>query len=80
MTEGWFEQVFPGKVLAARGVPIDDRDGVYSVRVRLIIVWPVDEDAKLIGEDSYINGSMFDPANVRKLRRDEIPDTFFAHA
>jgi hypothetical protein len=80
VTEGWFSQIFPGRVLQSRGVDIDDPDAVYVLRVRLVILWPFDEDGKLVGEDSYLNGPMFKPENIRKLREDEIPDEFFASA
>jgi hypothetical protein len=73
VTEGWFDQLFPGRVLMSRGVDIDDPDAVYLLRVRLVILWPFDENAKLVGEDSYLNGHMFKPENIRKLRADEVP-------
>lgn len=78
VTEGWFDQVFPGHVLVSRGLDIDDPDAVYALRVRLLILWPFDADAKLVGEDSYLNGQMMDLANIRKLSGDEIPDQFYA--
>jgi hypothetical protein len=80
VTEGWFDQIFPGRVLQSRGVDLDDPDAVYLLRVRLLILWPFDENAKLVGEDSYLNGPMFKPENIRKLRADEIPEQFFASA
>ena len=80
VTEGFFDQIFPGHVLVSRGVEVDDPDAVYVVRVRLLILWPFDADAKLVGEDSYINGVMLAPENIRKLDADEIPEEFFAPA
>ncbi|MEZ4331094.1 MAG: nuclear transport factor 2 family protein [Myxococcota bacterium] len=77
VTEGWFEQLFPGKVLASRGARVDDEDAVYALRVRLLILWPFDADAKLVGEDSYMNGSMYAPENLRKLAPEEIPARFY---
>ena len=77
VTEGWFDQVFPGPVLAARGAAIDDADAVYALRMRLLLIWPFGPDGKLIGEDSYSNGSMYAPGNLRKLAPDEIPASFF---
>jgi len=76
VTEGWFEQLFPGKVLASRGAGIDDEDAVYALRVRMIILWPFDENAKLVGEDSYMNGAMYSPENIRKLAPEEVPARF----
>jgi hypothetical protein len=80
VTEGWFDQIFPGHVLVPRGLDIDDPDAVYAVRVRLLILWPFDADGKLVGEDSYVNGHMLAPGNVRKLAPEEIPDEFYAAA
>ncbi len=76
VTEGWFEQLFPGKVLVSRGAPVDDEDAVYALRVRMVILWPFDENARLVGEDSYMNGSMYAPENLRKLSPEEIPARF----
>lgn len=77
VTEGWFEQLFPGKVLASRGAEIDDEDAVYALRVRMVILWPFDENARLVGEDSYMNGSMYAPENLRKLRQEDVPARFY---
>ena len=77
VTEGWFDQVFPGRVLEGRGATIDDPDAVYVLRMRLLLLWPFDADGKLVGEDSYANGTMYAPENIRKLAADEIPAQFF---
>ena len=78
VTEGWFDQVFPGPVLAARGAAIDDPQAVYALRMHLLILWPFGPDGLLVGEDSYANGSMYAPANIRKLTAAEIPAEFYA--
>jgi hypothetical protein len=75
VTEGWFRQVCPGRVLRERGADIDDPDASYLVTMRLILLWPFDPQGRLIGEDSYSSGSMFDPRNIRKLRPDEVTAT-----
>lgn len=78
VTEGWFDQVFPGAVLASRGAAIDDRDAVYALRMHLLILWPFDAEGRLTGEDSYANGAMYDAAKIRKLAPEEIPPEFYA--
>ena len=78
VTEGWFDQIFPGHVLVSRGLDIDDAAAVYQLRVRLLILWPFDTDAKLVGEDSYLNGYMLSPDNIRKLSEAEVPAEFYA--
>lgn len=75
VTEGWFRQVYRGAVLEQRGVTGADPDELYLVTIRLLLLWPFDDQGRLIGEDSYAAGDMFDPANVRQLspaERDEI--------
>jgi hypothetical protein len=75
VTEGWFRQVYPGRVLRDRGAAIDDPEASYLVTMRLLLVWPFDTEGRLIGEDSYSSGSMFDPQNIRKLTPAEHPTT-----
>jgi len=77
VTEGWFDQVFPGSILRKRGAEIDDPDAIYAHRMRLVLVWPYDEAGKLLGEDSYANGVMYAKENIRKLSKDEIPSAFY---
>lgn len=77
VTEGWFDQVFPGTILRKRGVDVDDPEAAYIHRMRLLLLWPFDADAKLIGEDSYSNGRMFAPENIRKLSPEEVPPIYF---
>jgi hypothetical protein len=55
---------------------VDDEDAVYALRARMVILWPLDENAKLVGEDSCMNGRMYAPENVRKLSPDEVPARF----
>lgn len=76
VTEGWFKQLYRAGVLASRGVEVDDPDAVYEVTMRLVLFWPVDDDARFIGEDSYSAGSMFAPANIRRVAPEEIPEIF----
>jgi hypothetical protein len=77
VTEGWFDQLFPGRVLRKRGAAVDDPDAVYNHRMRLLLLWPFDADARLIGEDSYANGAMYLPENIRKLSPDEVPPVYY---
>jgi len=76
-TEGWFDQIFPGHVLRKRGAAIDDPAAVYAHRMRLLLIWPFDANARLLGEDSYANGAMYLPENIRKLSASEIPSVYY---
>ena len=77
VTEGFFDQIFPGTILRKRGVDVDDPEAAYLHRMRLILLWPFDQEAKLLGEDSYANGPMYAKENLRKLPADEIPPVYF---
>ncbi|MBY0401193.1 nuclear transport factor 2 family protein [Myxococcota bacterium] len=77
VTEGFFDQLFPGRILRKRGAVIDDPEAVYSHRMRLLLIWPFDTNARLIGEDSYANGAMYQAENIRKLSAAEIPAVYF---
>jgi hypothetical protein len=70
--EGVMRIIYPGRTLAAMGRTVDDPDGWYLYEDRMVTFWPYDENAKLIGEDSYTVGVGFD--RMRKLSVDEIPD------
>ena len=76
VTEGWFDQLFPGHVLRKRGAAIDDPGAVYAHRMRLLLLWPFDANARLVGEDSYANGPMYLAENLRKLPAGEIPPVY----
>jgi hypothetical protein len=78
VTEGWFRQVYPGSVLATRGVDVDDPDAAYLVTMRCLLIWPYDAEGRLVGEDSYADGAMFTPDRIRKLAPEEVPDAFLA--
>ena len=77
VTEGWFEQIFPGRVLVDRGAEVDDPDAAYQLTMRLVLIWPFDKDGKLVGEDSYSDGSMFRSERIRKLAPAELPESYF---
>jgi hypothetical protein len=70
--EGDLIMAFPGKVLAARGMDIDDPDSYYLYQSRSAIIWEFDEDGLVTAEDSYTTGNGFE--NMRKLDRGELPD------
>jgi hypothetical protein len=71
LTEGMMRIAYPGRVLRQMGRPVDDPDAFYLYESRMAIVWPMDEQARVIGEDSYVAGDGF--ARLRKLSPDELP-------
>lgn len=80
VTEGEFHQVYPGSVLLARGLEVDDPASPYALSMRLVLFWPYDEEGKLIGEDSYSDGLMFTPERLTKLRPEDLPDSYIGSA
>jgi hypothetical protein len=76
-TEGKYRQLYPGWALTSKGCAVDDTNAVYEVRAQLLILWPVDEEGKLTGEDAYGDGSMYDVNRVRKLTPEEVPEAFY---
>ena len=76
VTEGWFHQLYPGRVIESRGAVVDDVDAVYQLTMRVVLFWPFDADAKLTGEDSYSSGEMFAPDKIVKVSSDEVPEAF----
>ncbi|RVU28108.1 nuclear transport factor 2 family protein [Streptomyces antnestii] len=69
VTEGYLKQIYPGSYAAQLGLPVDDESADYLVVNRLLLLWPVDEDGLVQGEDSYSSG----PASITKLSLDELP-------
>lgn len=64
VTDGFLKQIYSGSYAARVGLPVDDESADYLVTYRQLILWPVDEDGRIIGEDSYRSG----PAEVKRLR------------
>jgi SnoaL-like protein len=76
ITEGKYRQLYPGWALVPKGCEVDDPNAVYEVRAQLLILWPVDAEGQLTGEDAYSDGPMYDASRVRRLDGGEVPDAF----
>ncbi|MQA13856.1 MAG: hypothetical protein GEV09_06660 [Pseudonocardiaceae bacterium] len=48
-----FGQFIAGKDAAAAGYEVDDPEATYMLSCPLAMIWPYDENAKLIGEEVY---------------------------
>lgn len=73
LTEGQAKIAYPGRVLAARGIEVDDPDAYYLYSCRMAIVWPVDaETGLLIGEESWTSGDGFAGIADRKITLDDV--------
>jgi SnoaL-like domain len=74
-TEGWMRIAWPGRVLQAMGRRpdiVDDPDALYLYEARSSIVWVIDDDGKVVSEDSYTDNAGFN--RLRKLSPHELPD------
>ncbi len=67
VTEGVMKIAYPGKLLRLLGRNVDDPDAFYLFQTRMCVVWPMDEEGLVIGEDSYTAGDGFLGIESRKL-------------
>ena len=74
LTEGVMRMAYPGRTLAARGIPIDEPDAYYLYEARMATLWPFDADGKVLGEDTYTGGNGFEGIEQRKLSESDILD------
>src|SRR5262245_17673003 len=72
VTEGLLKQIYPGVAAAAIGVPVDDESADYLVVFRQLLLWPIDEDGLVLGEDSYCPGVV----SVTKLSLEDLPEAY----
>ncbi|MFN8228029.1 MAG: nuclear transport factor 2 family protein [Mycobacterium sp.] len=74
VTEGWLKVLYPGAAAAGIGIPVPDPAGDYLVVFRQLILWPVDADGLIQGEDAYHSG----PVSVTALSHADLPDKYLA--
>jgi hypothetical protein len=72
VTEGLLKQIYPGAAAAAIGIPVDDESADYLVVFRQLLVWPIDENGLVLGEDSYCPGVI----SVTKLSAEDLPQAY----
>jgi hypothetical protein len=76
ISDGYSDHVFPGALLAARGLDADP-EAFYLTSFRICSVLPyvgAGTDVAMAGEDTYTVGSTDTMDSFRKLAPDEIPD------
>lgn len=74
VTEGWMTMLYPGRTLQAKGIDVPDPDGYYRYEDRMCVVWPIDADGKVVGEDSYSGGAGFIGIADRLVPVADLPD------
>ncbi len=67
LTEGVMRMAYPGRTLQRMGRQIDDPEAFYLYETRMAILWPMDENGLVLGEDSYTGGDGFEGIEGRKL-------------
>jgi hypothetical protein len=78
VTEGVMRMAYPGNVLRLMGHAVDDPEAFYLYETRMAIFWPMDEDGRVIGEDSYTGGDGFAGIAARKLAASDIGEAGLA--
>lgn len=58
-TEGLMRIAYPASVLALLGHTVADADAFYLYETRMAVVWPIDADGLIVGEDTYVGGDGF---------------------
>jgi hypothetical protein len=72
VTEGLMKIAYPGNLLRLMGHAVDDPEAFYLFQTPMCVVWPMDEDGKVIGEDTYTGGDGFVGIAERKLGPNDI--------
>jgi len=72
LTEGTMRMAYPGRTLQARGIDVDDPDALYLYETRMAVLWPMDGNGLVRGEDTYTSGDGFAGIAARKLRPGDI--------
>jgi hypothetical protein len=72
VTEGLLKQIYPGAEAQRIGIPVDDADADYLVVFRQLLLWPIDANGLIEGEDSYNPGVV----SVTQLSRDQLPQAY----
>ena len=77
VTEGNFKSLYWGRDAQKSGLPVDNPDAFYVMHKRMLIVWPYDEDANIVGEDSY--SAITRPDYLQKVDDSQVPAAFRAY-
>lgn len=72
VTEGTMRIAYPGAILLVLGHEVDDPAAYYLYETRMCVLWPMNENGLVIGEDSYVAGDGFAGIAERKLRPEDL--------
>jgi limonene-1,2-epoxide hydrolase len=68
VTEGTMRIAYPGALLGAMGIEVDDPDASYLYETQTVVLWPMDENGLARGEESYSSATSFEDVAARKVR------------
>ncbi|NUU24449.1 MAG: SnoaL-like domain-containing protein [Streptomycetaceae bacterium] len=74
LTDGTIRIAYPGATLAAMGIEVADpaADAFYLYEARMAIVWVIDDEGRIVGEESYTDRDGFAGIAERRLAPDDI--------
>ena len=72
VTEGLMKIAYPGNLLRLMGHEVDEPEASYLFQTRMCVLWPMDEESKVIAEDTYTGGDGFVGIAERKLGPNDI--------
>lgn len=73
VTEGVQKSLIYGRVLLAEGIEGVDADALYMQKARHCVVWPFDDQVRLIGETVYFGFSQpLEEVALQRVEEDEI--------
>ncbi|MFP6605870.1 MAG: nuclear transport factor 2 family protein [Myxococcota bacterium] len=78
LTEGVMRMAYPGSTLKLMGKDVDDPDAHYLYEARMAVLWPIDENGKILAEDTYTGGDGLEGIEGRKLSPADIGAASFA--
>ena len=73
VTEGVIRAYQPGRAAHAFGFDVPDLDATYLVSYRALILWPFDEEVRMLGEDGY---ATWDPSDFVRVRSEDLPPAY----
>ena len=77
VTEGTMRVAYPGGLLGAMGIEVDDVDASYLYETRTVVLWPMDGSGLARGEESYSSADGFGDIAARKVRpEDFLPSSY----
>jgi hypothetical protein len=77
VTEGTYRSVYWGRDAQAAGFLIQNPDGFYLLHLRMLIVWPYDDDGFIVGEESY--SAITRPDFLEEIQENQLPAVYRAY-